>query len=71
MLYGWDSINGDNVKGDCLIRMGRGGNRRTGNKRTSPNSSSHAESSWRLEKLTEGAVTIGMGRLFPYFYDSC
>ncbi len=41
-----------------------GGYTRTGNHETSASSSSHAESSWRLEELTEGAVTIQL--LFQY-----
>ncbi len=32
-----------------------------GNHGTSANSSSHAESSWRLNELTEGEVTIEVG----------
>ncbi len=33
---------------------------------TSSSRSSHAESSWRLKELTEGAVTIGVRGLFQY-----
>ncbi len=55
-------MNGDNVKGGCVIGAGRGGNRRTGSNGTSANSSSHAESSWRLKEFTEG-----VGSLFQYF----
>ncbi len=43
---GRDSINGENVKGDCVVGDGEGSsNRRRGNYATSANSSSHAESS--------------------------
>ncbi len=45
-FWGWDSINGDNVKGDYVIGGGEGReNTRRGNYGTSANSSSHAESS--------------------------
>ncbi len=37
-----------------------------GNHGTSANSTPDAESSWRLNELTEGAVTIGVGSLFQY-----
>ncbi len=66
-MRSWDSINGDNVKGNCVIGGGEGENRRTGDNGASAKSSSHAESSWRLKEFTEGAVTIGMGSLFQYF----
>ncbi len=39
--------------------VGRGGNRKAENYRTSTNSSAHAESSWRLEEFAEGPVTMG------------
>ncbi len=38
-----------------------------GNHGTSANSSSYAESRWRLKKLTEGAITIEVGSLFQNF----
>ncbi len=38
-----------------------------GNHGTSANSSSNAESSWCLNEMTEGAVTIEVGSLFQYF----
>ncbi len=37
-----------------------------GNHGTSANSTPDAESSWRLNELTEGTVTIGVGSLFQY-----
>ncbi len=50
-----------------IVQLGRGGNRRMAHYGTSANSSSHADSSWRLKELTEGTVTIGVGSLFQYF----
>ncbi len=51
-----DFGDGGNIKGNCVI--GGGGVRRIGNYRISANISSHAELSWRLNQLTEGAFTI-------------
>ncbi len=39
----WDSINGANVKGDCVIGGREGRKNRRGNYGTSANSSSHVE----------------------------
>ncbi len=54
-----DSIDGNNVKGDCLI----GG----GDRRTTANSFSDADSTWYLNESTEGTVTIEVGSLLVYF----
>ncbi len=59
------SINGDNVKVGCVI--GVGSDRSMGNQGTSASSSSRAESSWCLNEMTEGAITIEVGSLFQYF----
>ncbi len=67
-IRGWDSINGDNFKGDCAVGREEGRrNRRTGNYETSANSSSHGESSWRLKELTEWLLTRWVGSMFQYF----
>ncbi len=50
----WHSINEDNVKGGRVIGGGAGGDRRARNHGISANSSSHAESRWHLNELTEG-----------------
>ncbi len=52
-------MNGDYVIG--------GEDRGTVSHGTSANSSSHAESSWRLNELTEWAVATHVGSLFQYF----
>ncbi len=66
-IKGWDSVNGDNVKGITQLGLGRGCGIFRGLYGASSNSSSYAKSSWGLKELTEGAVTVGMGSIFQYF----
>ncbi len=56
---------GDNVK-----RVGGGWGRGAGNHGTLANSSSHAESSWRLKKFTKGQLHR-KGERFSVLDDSC
>ncbi len=49
------------------VSVRRSVDRRMGNHGTSVNSSSHAESSWRLNELTKGVITIEVGSLVQYF----
>ncbi len=54
------------LKGVSVIGSGEGGDRRAGNHGTLANSSSHAESSWRLKKFTKGRLHR-KGSVFQYF----
>ncbi len=56
---------GVHVTGNCVNWFERAeGNRRMGSDGTSASGSSNAESSWRLNELTERVVTIEVGIFF-------
>ncbi len=60
-------MNRDNVKGDCIL--GGEGCCRMGNQGTSANNSSHTESSWRLNELTERGGHSRSREPVPISYD--